>query len=63
MTEQELVKATKLTSAELAQLRAYVDWAEEEGCYYGTKKHFDNRHQRIREFLNMSDMTQPNDLT
>jgi hypothetical protein len=33
------------------QLLAYIDWAEERGVYYGQKKHFDARHQDLKEWV------------
>lgn len=41
----------KLSSAEIEQLRAYVVWAEREGTYYGNRRTFDNRHKRIKDYL------------
>lgn len=37
----------ELTNTELNQLRTYVEWAKEDGSYYGPKKHWDKRHESI----------------
>ena len=48
-----------LTRAQIAQLQAYVDHCGQEGWYYGTKAHFEQRHKAIVEWV--ADLT-PRDL-
>lgn len=51
---KESEKILNLTAAEIAQLRIYVEWTEDSGFYYGVKKHFEQRHAKIREVLGMT---------
>lgn len=41
----------RLTLTELEQLRAYVDWTERRGSYYGYKERFDKRHEKIKQVI------------
>lgn len=35
----------------LKQMLAYVEWAEEEGSYYGNRDNFDKRHKLLKTWL------------
>jgi hypothetical protein len=53
MEVKELAKKFGLTPSQLDQLQVYVEWAEDEGCYYGNRKQFTDRHCAIRNALGM----------
>jgi hypothetical protein len=42
---------TTLTKTQLQQLKAYCDWAESEGVYYGNQAQFIARHNAIVKWL------------
>jgi len=41
----------KLTEAMKNQLLEYLDDVEDEGVYWGNKKQFWNRHERIKQWI------------
>lgn len=43
-----ITKIIKFTSVELDQLKSYIEWAEENGTYYGNKEQFWKRHEQIK---------------
>lgn len=40
-----------LRKTHLHQLHAYIEWAEEQGIYYGQKDQFDRRHADIKKWM------------
>jgi len=46
-----ITKIIKFTSAELSQLKSYIEWAKESGVYYGNKEQFLERHESIKRKL------------
>jgi hypothetical protein len=44
----------KLTEAEVNHILTLIDNNEQEGFYYGNKKHWEKRSEKIKELLNDS---------
>ena len=55
MTNEELAKHLNLKLSELRQLQSYVEVVERDGWYYGPEDQFRNRHENIKQALNLGD--------
>jgi hypothetical protein len=44
-------KIKPLTNMEIYQLWRYCLWAEDEGSFFGSEKHFRKRHENIKLWL------------
>jgi len=51
MTPLHDVSVRGLRMTHFEQLLSYVDWAENEGTYYGNKAQFVKRHFELREWV------------
>lgn len=45
------VLSGKLTLPMIEQMETYCEWANRQECYYGYKKHFYERHEKILLWL------------
>jgi hypothetical protein len=52
---ENLEKVLGLKTSEVSQLKAYIRWAEESGCYWRPKDQFDKRHKHIKEVFGITD--------
>jgi hypothetical protein len=42
-----------LRATHFEQLQIYLEWAEEEGTYYGNQEQFSKRHEEIKKWLGL----------
>lgn len=55
MNNQELANHLGLRLSELRQLQSYVEVTERDGWYSGNEVQFRQRHEHIKEALNLGD--------